>query len=89
MNREIKFRGKGIEKYDKDKWYYGSYLKFNEINYMFFDDGSRSKEINEKLKKNIKNKIIFEVQGDFNMKNHIKLADVNPETVGQYTRTTR
>ena len=85
MNREIKFRGKGIEEYDKDKWYYGSYLKFNEINYMFFDDGSRSKEIDEKLKKNIKNKIIFEVQGDFNMKNYIKLADVNPETVGQYT----
>lgn len=85
MNRKIKFRGKGIEEYDRDKWYYGSYFKYNEINYFCLDDGSRSKEIDEKLKKNVKNKIIFEVQGDLNMENHIKLADVNPETVGQYT----
>ena len=85
MNREIKFRGKGIEEYDKDKWYYGSYFIYNEINYFCLDDGSRTKEINEKIKNNIKHKIIFEVQGDLNMENHIKLADVNPETVGQYT----
>ena len=89
MNREIEFRGKGIEEYDKDKWYYGSYFKFKEINYFFFDDGSNTKEIDEKLKNNIKHKIIFEVQGDLNMENHIKLADVRPETVGQYTRTKR
>ena len=31
MNREIKFRGKGIEEYHKDTWYYGSYFKYNEI----------------------------------------------------------
>lgn len=85
MNREIKFRGKGIEEYDKDKWYYGSYFKYDEINYFCLDDGSRTEEINEKLKNNIKHKIIFEMQGDLNMENHIKLADVNPETVGQYT----
>lgn len=85
MNREIKFRGKGIEEYDKDKWYYGSYFIYNAINYFCLDDGSRTKEINEEIKNNIKHKIIFEVQGDWNMKNHIKLADVKPETVGQYT----
>lgn len=85
MNRETKFRGKGIEEYDKDKWYYGSYFKYDEINYFCLDDGSRTEEINEKLKNNIKHKIIFEMQGDLNMENHIKLADVNPETVGQYT----
>ena len=85
MNREIKFRGKGIEEYDKNKWYYGSYFIYNKINYFFFDDGSRIEEINEKIKKNITHKIIFEVQGDLNMENSIKLADVNPETVGQYT----
>ena len=85
MNREIKFRGKGIEEYDKDKWYYGSYFIYNAINLFCLDDGSRTKEINEKIKNNIKHKIIFEVQGDLNMENHIKLADVNPETVGQYT----
>lgn len=85
MNREIKFRGKGIEEYDKDKWYYGSYFIYNEINYFCLDDGSRTKEINEKIKNNIKHKIIFEVQGDWNMENHIQLADVKPETVGQYT----
>lgn len=85
MNREIKFRGKGIEEYDKDKWYYGSYFIYNAINYFCLDDGSRTKEIDEKIKNNIKHKIIFEVQGDLNMENHIKLADVNPETVGQYT----
>ena len=85
MNREIKFRGKGIEEYDKDKWYYGSYFIYNAINYFCLDDGSRTKEINEKIKNNIKHKIIFEMQGDLNMENHIKLADVNPETVGQYT----
>ncbi len=85
MNREIKFRGKGIEEYDKDTWYYGSYFKYNEINYFCLDDGSRTEEINEKLKNNIKHKIIFEMQGDLNMENHIKLADVNVETVGQYT----
>lgn len=83
--RDIKFRGKGIEEYDKNKWYYGSYFIYNEINYFFFDDGSRTKEINEKLKNNTKYKILFEVQGDLNMKNHIKLADVNPATIGQYT----
>ena len=49
------------------------------------DDGSRTKEINEKIKNNIKHKIIFEVQGDWNMENHIQLADVKQETVGQYT----
>lgn len=38
MNREIKFRGKGIEEYDKDTWYYGSYFKYNEINYFCLDD---------------------------------------------------
>ena len=85
MNREIKFRGKGIEEYDKDTWYHGSYFKYNEINYFCLDDGSRTEEINEKLKNNIKHKIIFEMQGDLNMENHIKLADVNVETVGQYT----
>ncbi|WP_455937219.1 YopX family protein [Gemella morbillorum] len=85
MNRDIKFRGKGIEEYDKDKWYYGSYFIYNAINYFCLDDGSRTKEIDEKIKNNIKHKIIFEVQGDLNMENHIKLADVNPETVGQYT----
>lgn len=85
MKREIKFRGKGIEEYDKDKWYYGSYFIYNAINYFCLDDGSRTKEINEKIKNNIKYKIIFEVQSDLNMENHIKLADVNPETVGQYT----
>ena len=85
MSREIKFRGKGIEEYDKDKWYYGSYFIYNAINYFCLDDGSRTKEINEKIKNNIKHKIIFEMQGDLNMENHIKLADVNPETVGQYT----
>lgn len=85
MNRKIKLRGKGIEEYDKDKWYYGSYFKYDEINYFCLDDGSRTEEINEKLKNNIKHKIIFEMQGDLNMENHIKLADVNPETVGQYT----
>lgn len=85
MNREIKFRGKGIEEYDKDKWYYGSYFIYNAINYFCLDDGSRTKEINEKIKNNIKHKIIFEVQGDWNMENHIQLADVKPETVGQYT----
>lgn len=85
MNREIKFRGKGIEEYDKNKWYSGSYFIYNAINYFCLDDGSRTKEINEKIKNNIKHKIIFEVQGDLNMENHIKLADVNPDTVGQYT----
>ena len=85
MNRKIKFRGKGIEEYDKGKWYYGSYFIYNAINYFCLDDGSRTKEINEKIKNNIKHKIIFEVQGDLNMENYIKLADVNPETVGQYT----
>ena len=84
MNREIKFRGKGIEEYDKDKWSYGSYFIFNEINYFFLDDGSRTDEINEKIRNNIKHKIIFEVQGDLNMENHIKLADVNSDTVGQF-----
>lgn len=83
--REIKCRGKGIEEYDKDQWYYGSYFKFDKVNYFFFDDGSNSQEIDEKLKNNITHKIIFELQGDLNMKNHIKLADVNPNTIGQYT----
>ncbi len=87
--REIKFRGKGIEKYDKDNWYYGSYFKFKEVNYFFFDDGSNTQEIDKKLKNNIKHKIIFEVQGDWNMENHIKLADVNPETVRTVYRTKR
>ena len=85
MNREIKFRGKGIEEYDKDKWYYGSYFIYNAINYFCLDDGSRTKEINEKIKNNIKHKIIFEVQVDWNIENHIQLADVKQETVGQYT----
>lgn len=50
MNREIKFRGKGIEEYDKDKWYYGSYFIYNAINYFCLDDGSRTKEIDGKIK---------------------------------------
>ena len=78
MNREIKFRGKGIEEYDKDKWYYGYYLKLDKTTYCFKEDYERNKD-------NSEHKIVFDVMTDWGLPNQHKMADVNIDTLGQFT----
>ena len=76
--REIKFRAKGIEKYDKDKWYHGYYIKLDKTTYCFKEDYERSKN-------NSEHKIVFDVMTDWGLPNQHKMADINIDTLGQFT----
>ena len=76
--REIKFRAKGIEEYDKDKWYHGYYIKLDKTTYCFKEDYERSKN-------NSEHKIVFDVMTDWGLPNQHKMADINIDTLGQFT----
>lgn len=76
--REIKFRGKGIEEYDKDKWYYGYYIKLDKTTYCFKEDYETNKD-------NSEHKIVFDVMTDWGLPNQHKMADINIDTLGQFT----
>lgn len=76
--REIKFRSKGIEEYDKDKWYQGYYIKLDKTTYCFKEDYERNKN-------NSEHKIVFDVMTDWGLPNQHKMADINIDTLGQFT----
>ncbi len=81
MNREILFKAKGIEEYDKDKWYYGYYVKLDKTTYCFKEDYDRNPN-------NSEHKILFDVMTDWGLPNQHKMADINIDTLCQYITTT-
>lgn len=80
--REIKFRAKGIEENDKDRWYFGSYYKTDDTTYCFKEDYDRNPD-------NTKHYILFDEMTDWCLPNRKLRADININTLGQYTRTKR
>lgn len=76
--REIKFKAKGIEDYDKDKWYYGYYVKLDKTTYCFKEDYEKNPNISEY-------KIIFDVTTDWGLPNQHKMVDININTLCEYT----
>lgn len=76
--RKILFRGKGTDADDKNKWYYGSYMKLDDTTYCFTEDYRRNPD-------NTKHYIVFDIMTDWGLPNRHMQATVRPETVCQYT----
>lgn len=76
--REILFRAKGIEETDKDKWYLGSYLRWDKTTYCFSEDYDNDPQ-------NTEHYIIFDVMTDWGLPNRHMRADINPDTLCQFT----
>ena len=76
--REILFRAKGIEVNDKDKWYEGSYLTMNKTTYCFKEDYDSDPGNTEHF-------IVFDQMTDWGLPNRHMKADINPDTLCQFT----
>lgn len=74
MPREIKFRGYDV---DTKKWYYGGYTKFDKVTLCMATE--------KEVKDNEEYLILFQGFSDWNMTKPSHMADVDPESVGQYT----
>ena len=79
MNRENLFRAKGKNSFGQYIWYYGSYYSYRDINYCFDNELSE-----EERKNNIKDVIIYVSTGDWNMKNHLEVAEIDHKTLGMF-----
>lgn len=82
MGRDIEFRAKGIEENDKNRWYYGSYYRTDDTTYCFKEDYDRHPD-------NTKHYILFDEIMDWGLPNRKLRADINIDTLGQYTRNER
>lgn len=73
----ILFRAKGIEENDKNHWYYGNYLCLHDTTYCFADEKSELE--------NTHHYIVFEEMTDWGLPNKHLKADIDINTLGQYT----
>lgn len=73
--REILFRGKCT---DTGTWYTGGYIHLRKTTYCFLSDYDMHPD-------NDIHRIVFERMTDWGLPNQHLMADVVPETVGQYT----
>lgn len=73
--REILFRGKDP---DTGVWYQGQYIHLQKTTYCFKGDYERNPD-------NDIHQIVFDRMTDWGLPNHHLRADVDPDTVGQYT----
>lgn len=71
--RDILFRGKDIE---TGKWHLGQYIHLHKTSYCFEGEGNNDNNIHQ---------IVFERMTDWGLPNEYFRADVDPETVGEYT----
>ncbi len=73
--REILFRGKDLE---TGRWYEGYYMALSDTTYCFKGDYDAHPD-------NTKHYIVFDQMTDWGLPNRHLKADVDSETVGQYT----
>lgn len=73
--REILFRAK---QKDKGNWVEGYYIRQDETTYCFKEDYERHPE-------NTKHYIVFDMPTDWGLPNRHLMAEIDPETICQYT----
>lgn len=76
--RDIKFRAKGNDEQTKNRWFYGSYYKTNDTTYCCKEDYDRTSD-------NTHHYILFDEMTDWGLPNRKLRADIDIETLGQYT----
>ena len=76
--REIKFRAKGNDEETKNRWFKGYYCRLNDTTYCFKEDYDRDQN-------NTKHYIVFEEMVDWGLPNRHLRADIDVNTLGQYT----
>ena len=76
--REILFRAK---QKDKGNWVEGYYIRQDETTYCFKEDYERHPE-------NTKHYIVFDMPTDWGLPNRHLMAEIDPETICQYTGLT-
>lgn len=78
---EIKFRGKNTK---TNQWHYGYYIKHEKTQLNAIFDGT-PEEWQKIVKENEEHWIIFDGAADWNLPKALYRADVDSDTIGQYT----
>ncbi|MDD3337836.1 MAG: YopX family protein [Lachnospiraceae bacterium] len=76
--RSILYKGKGTDKKDKNHWYKGCYYHTQDTSYCFSED-------NAAHPKNDHHYILFDQMTDWGLPNRKLRADINPDTLCEYT----
>lgn len=76
--RDIKFRAKGNDEETKNRWFKGYYCRLNDTTYCFKEDYDRDQN-------NTKHYIVFEEMVDWGLPNRHLRADIDVNTLGEYT----